>query len=199
KYDDNKEVIGQDTLISPIANPWLGRNARNTYNHLKEGTVEYQRTVAVSWCSYSHIIQLRDWLPDEIGGIAWFSFDNPGQSPRIPIYSGTTTLPESFNFCGQKRYREDAAIWSYRKANKLATVAWQTTKEELLEEVAYFEEKATIENKFLEERTEALLKEGKKEEAQKLLNQYTRDFTGATMLRWKELEEKYWGKFGLGF
>jgi len=44
-----------------------------------------------------------------------------------------------------------------------------------------------------------LLKEGKKEEAQKLLNQYTRDFTGATMLRWKELEEKYWGKFGLGF
>ena len=199
KYDDNKEVIGQDTLISPIAHPWMGGNERNTYNYLKEGTVEFQRTVAVSWCSYSHIIQLRDWLPDEIGGIAWFSFDNPGQSPRIPIYSGTTELPESFSFCGQKRYREDAAIWSYRKANKLATLAWQDTKKEVLGEVAYFEEKATVENKFLEERIAALLKEGKKEDAQKLLNQYTRDFTGATMLRWKELEEKYWGKFGLGF
>ena len=32
-----------------------------------------------------------------------------------------------------------------------------------------------------------------------LLNKFTRDFTGATMLRWKELENKYWGKFGLGF
>ncbi|TAJ06842.1 peptidase [Marinilabiliaceae bacterium JC017] len=199
KYNDEDEVIGQDTITSPIANPWPTGYARKTYNYLKEGTVEYQRTVSVSWCSYSHIIQLRDWLPDKIGGKVWFAFDNPGQSPRIPIYSGTTELPESFNFCGQKRYREDAAIWHYRKANKLATLAWQKTKEEMLGEVAYFEDKADAETQYLEQRVDALLKDGKNEEAQKLINNYTLDFTGATMLRWKELEEKYWGWFGLGF
>ena len=199
KYNDKKEEIGVDTIKSPVANPWMVRGERNLYNQLQEGAVEFQRTVAVSWCSYSEIIQLRDWLPDEIGGIAWFSFDNPGQSPRIPIYSGTTELPESFNFCGQKRYREDAAIWQYRKANKLATLAWQSTKDGLLEEVAYFEEKGQIETKELDERLDQLIKDGKKEEAQKLLNRYTKDFTGATMLRWQELEEKYWAKFGLGF
>jgi hypothetical protein len=43
------------------------------------------------------------------------------------------------------------------------------------------------------------LEEGKKEEATVLLNKFTKDFTGATMLRWKELENEYWGKFGLGF
>lgn len=199
KFNDKKEEIGVDTIKSPIANPWLGRNERNLYNALKEETIEFQRTVAVSWCSYSEIIQLRAWLPDEIGGIAWFSFDNPGQSPRVPIYSGTTELPESFNYCGQKRYREDAAIWQYRKANKLATLEWQSTKEGLLDEVAYFEEKGQTETKELEARLDKLIKEGKKKEAQELLNKYTKDFTGATMLRWKELEEKYWAKFGLGF
>jgi len=199
KRDKDGKEIGIDTITSPIAHPWPGRNDRNLYNALKEGTLEYQRTVAVSWCSYSHIIQLRDWLPDEIGGRAWFSFDNPAQSPRIPIYSGTTKLPESFAFCGQKRYREDAAIWQYRKANKLATLQWQTTRKGMMEEVNYFENKGFEEAEMVEAKIKALLAEGKKEEAQILLNKFTRDFTGATMLRWKELEEAYWQKFGLGF
>ena len=199
KYNDKKEEVGVDTIKSSIANPWMGRGARDLFNQLNEGTVEFQRTVAVSWCSYSEIIQLRDWLPDEIGGIAWFSFDNPGQSPRIPIYSGTTELPESFHYCGQKRYRNDAAIWQYRRANKLATIAWQTTKKGLLDEVSYFEEKGQRETKELEKHLNRLIEEGKKEEAQQLLNKYTKDFTGATMLRWSELEEAYWTKFGLGF
>jgi dipeptidase len=199
KYNDKKEVIGQYTILSPVAQPWLTGNTRTLYNTLKEGAINFQRTVAVSWCSYSHIIQLRDWLPDEIGGVAWFSFDNPGQSPRIPIYSGTTQLPESFNYCGQKRHRDDAAVWQYRRANKLATVAWQENKDQMLDEVLYFEQKATYELQNLEQHVAALLKEGKKAEALKLLNLYTRDFTGATMLRWKELENVYWTKYGMGF
>lgn len=199
KYNDEREVIGEDTVKSPIANPWIGRSARNTYNYLAESTVEFQRTVAVSWCSYSHIIQLRDWLPDEVGGVAWFSFDNPGQSPRIPIYSGTLDLPESFNYCGQKKYRNDAAVWRYRKTNKLATLAWQNTKKGFMENVLYFESKGLNETKYLENKVKELVKDGKMDEARKLVTNYTRDFTGATMLKWEELERYYWQKFGLGF
>jgi dipeptidase len=199
KYNDKREVIGEDTILAPIANAWMGRNERALYNQLAEGTVEFQRTVAVSWCSYSHIIQLRDWLPDEIGGRAWFAFDNPAQSPRIPIYTGSTQLPECFNYCGQKKYREDAAIWNYRKANKLATVAWQYTKEEVDGEVAYFEQRVLDEEAVLAAKVKKLVEEGKTEEAHELLNRYQHDFIGATILRWKTLENKYWKKFGLGF
>lgn len=198
-YNDKREVTSVDTVLSPIAQPWLTTNARNLYNFLDEDAVEFYRTVAVSWCSYSQIIQLRDWLPDAIGGVAWFSFDNPGQSPRIPIFSGTTQLPESFNYCGQKRHRTDAAIWQYRKANKLATLAWQDTREGMMEEVAHFESKAIMEIEFLVKKVQDLAKANKNEEIQKMLTRYTRDFAGATMLRWRELEEEYWGKFGLGF
>ncbi|WP_282039966.1 dipeptidase [Saccharicrinis aurantiacus] len=199
KYDDDDKLISEDTIKSPIANPWPSSSARNTYNYIDSTLVEYQRTVAVSWCSYSEIIQLRDWLPDEVGGVAWLSFDNPGQSPRIPIYAGTTQLPKSFNFCGQKRYREDATIWYYRKANKLATIAWQKNKEHMIDGVLYFEDKALTDGKNLEGQIQQLLLDDKKEEAQKHLNRYTRDFTGATALKWKELEEYYWYKYGLGF
>jgi dipeptidase len=199
RYNDDREEIGVDTIKSPIANPWMTRNERSAYNHLAENTIEFQRTISVSWCSYSHIIQLRDWLPDEIGGIAWFSFDNPGQSPRIPIYSGTLSLPESFNYCGQKKYRNDAAIWRYRKANKLATLAWQNTKDGFMENVMYFQEKSINETKNIETRAKALIADKKTKEAKELITNYTRDFTGASMLKWEEMERKYWHKFGLGF
>lgn len=198
KKKDGKE-ISRDTITSPMAHPWPTRNDRNTFNFIKDKTIEYQRTVAVAWCSYSHIIQLRDWLPDEIGGVAWFSFDNPGQSPRIPIYSGATALPESFNYCGQKKYRQDAAIWRYRKANKLATLEWQKTRKDVDKWFNYFVNKGMTETAALEKIAKKLIKKGKINEAKELITNYTSDFTGATMLKWEELEREYWHKFGLGF
>ena len=85
RLDDGTLV--DDTIVSPIANPWLGTNLRNTLNFIAPETVTFQRTVAVAWCSYSHIIQLRSWLPDEVGGICWMSVDNPAQTPRVPIWN----------------------------------------------------------------------------------------------------------------
>ncbi len=51
--------------------------------------------------------------------MAYFSFDNPGQSPRMPVYAGTLSLPESFKIDCQHSYREDAACWSIRRTNRL--------------------------------------------------------------------------------
>lgn len=199
KFDENRKEIGQDTIISPVANPWLTTDMRNTLNYIAEGTVEFQRTVSVAWCSYSFIVQLRDWLPDEVGGVCWFSFDNPGQSPRIPIFSGTTQLPAGYEFCGQKRYREDAALWDYRRANKLATVSWGRTKETMLTQVLHFESRGKGELPALEAQVSLLLKENKKKEASAILNQYTTDFNAAAIQRWKEMEQQFWGMFGRGF
>lgn len=199
KYNEKKELLKSDTVKANNAHPWPTGDNRSLYNSLKENTIEYQRTVAVAWCSYSFVTQLRSWLPDEIGGRMFFSVDNPAQSPRIPIYSGSTELPNSFNFCGQKRYREDALIWNYRKANKLATLGWQSTKKGMMEEVEYFENKAFNDCEVLEDRALKMIKDKKFDELNILLNKFTKDFTGATALRWKELENEYWHKFGLGF
>jgi dipeptidase len=135
---DGKEKV---SALSPSANPWMTPDMVRMLNGIKDSTVVSYRLVAVPQCSYSHVIQLRDWLPDAIGGIAWMSFDNPGQSPRFPIFCGTTRLPASFNICGQHRYREDATVWTYRRANKLATVRWGQTRGMIAEAVAHFEEK----------------------------------------------------------
>jgi len=198
-YKKDGSVEKVDTVLYEGANPWMGKDEIAMYNALKPGSVEFQRTVSVAWCSYSEIIQLRDWLPDEVGGVAWFSFDNPGQSPRLPIYSGNLSLPDSYSICGQQRYREDAALWSFRKANKLATVKWQKSRKTIETEVATLETKALAEQPALEEQVKELVKKGKNKEARELVTRYSNDFARSAMQRWTELERSFWGQFGRGF
>ena len=175
-----------DTVVSPIANPWLTTTMRNTLNTIAPGTVAFRRTVAVAWCAYSHVIQLRNWLPDSVGGVCWLSLDNPGQSPRIPVFCGTTALPKAYETCGQKQYVPDCALWQFRRANKLATLAWQTTKKGFNEEILRLENLAL----------EGLPGNGASTAA---LNAYTEYIYQEGVLSWKALEEKYWLQFGLGF
>lgn len=188
-----------DTVKSPIANNWMSTDMRNLVNELRPGTIERQRTIAIAGCSYSHVIQCRDWLPEEVGAVAWFSFDNPGQSPRIPIFSGTMSLPESFRICGQHHYREDAAIWSFREANRLSTVNWERGRKLIEPAVAELEQKALSEMPALEVRVKALVKEGRNEEAKKAVTEYTNSFAFASMTRWQEMKRTLWQMFGRGF
>ena len=188
-----------DTVKSPAFNNWMNNDIRTLINELKPGTIERQRTIAIAGCSYSHVIQCRSWLPDEVGAVAWFSFDNPGQSPRIPIFSGTMALPQSYRICGQHRYREDAAIWSFREANRLSAVNWDRGRKLLEPAVAEMEQKALAELPALEERVKGLVKEGKNDEARKAVTEYTNAFAHGAMSRWQEMKAEFWQMFGRGF
>jgi dipeptidase len=197
KDKDGKET--EKKVKSPVINNWMNYDIRTLLNELKPGLIERQRTIAITGCSYSHVIQCRDWLPDEVGAIAWFSFDNPGESPRIPIFSGVLNLPASFSICGQQRYRSDAAIWSFREANRLATVNWSKGRLLIEPAVQEFEDKAFTELPAVEKRVVELVNAGKNEEAKKYVTSYTNSFAGAAMKRWEEMKVTLWGMFGRGF
>jgi dipeptidase len=187
-----------EMIQSPIANPWMGDDMIALLNALKPGVVKRQRTIAIARCSYSQIVQLRSWLPDEIGGIAWFSFDNPGQSPRFPIFSGVLSLPKSFEIDAQQRFRTDSACWAFRRANRLATVRWGQTRKQLQDAVAEFEERAFRELPAIEKIALELHASDPKR-CSEYLTKYTNDFARATMDAWWELGDTFWGIFARGF
>lgn len=197
-----KDKDGKETEMkvkTPVINNWMSNDLRTLLNEVHPELIERQRTIAITGCSYSHVIQCRAWLPDEVGAIAWFSFDNPGESPRIPIFSGALSLPASFGICGQQRYRTDAAIWSFREANRLATVNWSKGRTLIEPAVKEFEDKAFEEIPMIEKRVVELVKEGKNEDAKKYVTAYTNTFAGAAMSRWQEMKITLWGMFGRGF
>lgn len=195
----NRKTGEIDTIVSPVANPWMRSDEIALYAALGDDKMKWTRTVAVPQCAYSTIIQLRDWLPDAVGGVVWMSLDNPGESPRFPIFCGTASLPGVLKVCGNHRYRDDSALWHYRQTNRLATVRWGTCRKTLEPARDYFLKKGLRELPFVEETYKSILEKDGNEEAEAFLTNYTADFVGATILKWDELYRIYWRQFWSGF
>lgn len=192
--DANGAMISFKDTVYPVST-YMPGDMRTLLNSLQKDVTPRIRTIAVIQCSYSHVIQLRNWLPDEVGGVAYFSFDNPAQSPRIPIYAGSTELPKGFDVCGQHRYRQDAAIWAYRETNRISTINWDKTRHLLENQIAYYENKMMQDGKTIEAQAAELIKAGKQKEAVELLNNYTSAFASATSKTWEDLKGELWTIF----
>jgi len=186
---------------SPAVSPWMSRDLVALLNALKPEAVESKRTIAIAGCSYATVIQCRSWLPDAVGGLCWFSFDNPALSPRIPVFAGVKSLPPGFEYCAQHRYRVDSACWAFRQANRLATVRWSVAQPYIETARAEFEDKAFAELAEVERTALKLLEnpDGGEAACAKFLTSYTGDFARAAMQRYRELAETFWGLFGRGF
>jgi dipeptidase len=200
KDADGKEVI--DTIVSPAAHPWMAIEKRDLLNSLEKDAVAFFRPISVQFCAYSWVAQLREDLPDEIGGRLFFSFDVPRLSPRIPIYCGNLNLPGSFNFCGQDHFSRESALWAFRRTNRLAMVNWTIGKAALEPEVLKEENKVFDEIDFIEKRASELLvqdkenlKNGKNTQlCQEYLTDYSNSVARSVIDKWWELGDDLWVK-----
>jgi dipeptidase len=208
EFDATKNLMvsqrrSKEKIKSPVISPWMSYDMRALLNTLKPEAVQRFRTIAISGCSYSHVLQCRDWLPDPVGGICWFAFDNPGQSARIPIFSGTTELPPSFEIGAQHRFRTDSACWAFRRANRLATIRWGRTRQYIEDAIKEFEERAFADLPAIEKKVlELYQSEASKENPVKVreyLTKYTNDFARAAINKYWELGDKFWTMFARGF
>jgi len=128
-YDENGNKI-----VSPLANPFMPYDQLNISNvnggwyHVSEnGHFEFlgERTIARWYTMYGTIIQLRDWLPDEIGGVVWLAQDNIATSIYIPVYCGTTDLPVSYKTPGRtKGFTRESAWWAFNRLGTLSAQRW---------------------------------------------------------------------------
>ncbi len=185
-----------EMVPSPIASAWMPRDMMQLINTLKPGTIQPVRTIPISGCSYATVIQVRGWLPPAVGAICWFAFDNPAMSARIPIFAGASELPPSFEICGQHRFRLDSADWAFRRTNRLATLKWGQTKDQVQGTMAEFEDKAFTDLPAIEKHVQDILasKTPDKEPftVGQYLTKYTNDFARAAMQRYLELGDKFW-------
>lgn len=64
----------------------------------KVDSVEYvnERAIATQQTGFSFVAQMRNWLPDPVGGILWFGVDDANTCVYVPIYCGITEIPECF-------------------------------------------------------------------------------------------------------
>lgn len=195
---DKKGKLTGKFVKSPYANPFMDYDMMPLFK-INGGWNELgERCIARYYCTYATIIQVRSWLPNEIGGLVWFGHDNPAMTAYAPIYIGIEKVPESYKICGRPGFNRNSAWWAFNRVADLSAQKWGHMRVDVDAVRVKFEEEAFSKQKEIEEKALALYKKNPKK-ARKFLTQYSNDWMeNITAAYWKlgdDLWSKYTGKF----
>lgn len=180
EFDMRKNITVTDrdgkTVISPFANPFMKVDELKLHKVNSSWHGLGERAIAVHFTVYATIIQCRDFLPDEVGGVCWFALDNVASSIYIPIYGSVTDLPDTYKTCGRiTGFSKDAAWWAFNRLGTITAKQWGDMHKVVDDvwnplQTSYFQQQKKIEKKAL-----SLLKNEGKSAAINYLTRYTND------------------------
>lgn len=86
----------------------------------------WERTIALYRTSSSFVVQSRNWLPREVGGIIWFGAYAPHGTCYVPILPGSMTLsPTPLSHVYQGVLDKDTNFWAHRMVMNIAQVKFK--------------------------------------------------------------------------
>lgn len=151
---------------SPLATPFPNSEMRKLIKQT------YRRPVARHRGHYGMVMQLRGWLPKEIGGVYWVYLDNPYFSPYVPIYSGNLSVAETYNTYDPNKYDEKSARWAIDFVDNLANLRFQDIANDVRAVRDPFEAEMFNNQKAVEDEAMSLYKKDPKL-AQEYLTKYS--------------------------
>lgn len=116
-YLQNTEFdMTKDIGAGPHGCPYRWRPLTWKYN---DTMYFHERATMTQQTGFSYVAQGRNWLPDHIGGIIWFSVDDAGSTVYVPMYCGMTEVPESYaeGNGDMLTYSPTSAFWAFNKVS----------------------------------------------------------------------------------
>ena len=193
EMDDHYKLTGK-YIKSPYANPFMHYDMmplfkiNGGWNHMGE------RCIARYYCTYVTVIQVRGWLPNDIGGLVWFGYDNPAMTSYAPIYIGIEKVPESYKICGRPRFNRECAWWAFNRVADLSAQKWGHMRHDVEKVWKDFEEKVFQEQKEIERKALALYKKNP-QKVRKLLTQHSNKWMNKLVNAYWQLGDDLWSKY----
>ena len=189
--DDSGQMV-----ISPLANPFMPYDMNKVFRINGGWGWRGERTIARWYTMYATIIQSRDWLPDEIGGVVWLAMDNVASSIYIPVYCSVTDLPAPYKIPGRPDgYTTESAWWAFNRLGTLAAQRWGDMRHDL--DAVWIPWQAELIQKQKEVEAEALAMYNKErtEKTIKFLTAYTNEWGNRVVEKAWDLGDLLWTKY----
>jgi dipeptidase len=185
-FHDTPYYTGTGVSSGPYDNPYRWRPV---FFQLEGDTVNrygWERPVSQPQTAFSFISQARNWLPNEIGGICWYSVDDTYSNAWMPLYLGLNQVPPSLAGGSPVEFDWDKAYWVFSLVNNFAYGLYNQVIGDIQQVQKEIEDRAftmvpAIDKAALELHASS----------QDLLNDYLTDFSvnnaEYTTKRWREL------------
>jgi dipeptidase len=135
---------------SPLTTPFLTDLQMELLN------IPWSRNIATNSCAYSWVSQMRKDLPETVGGVMWFGYDNPAHTLYVPVYTGTRDTKDTWkgNF-DRDKFSFDSAQWAFMLQDDVVNWKYQEAIKDLEAvrnpiEAEFFANQAEVEKKAAE-------------------------------------------------
>lgn len=185
--------MSKDAGAGPFHSPYRWRPLTWKYN----GTEYFNERVTVTQqTGFSFIAQMRNWLPNHIGGIYWFGVDDAGSTVYVPFYCGITKVPHSFaeGNGDMLTYSDDAAFWVFNRVAHFKYLFYDRVMPEIKKVQDELETGFSNDIVKIDADALALYKEDPSKGRQ-FLTDYADNSANKTIKRWKDLDNFLLVKF----
>jgi len=162
----------------------------------EDKTYVNERATATQQTGFSFVAQMRNWLPNPIGGIFWFGVDDAATSVYTPIYCGITETPESFAVGNgdMLTYSPTSAFWAFNKVSNFAYLRYDLMSADVRKVQKELEEHYKLMTPVVDNAAKELYNSNP-DEAIAFLTKYSVNTADALTARWQQLFEYLLVKF----
>jgi dipeptidase len=146
----------------------------------------WERPISTQQAGFVMLAQCRAWLPDPVGGVYWFTPDDPYTSCFTPFYCGIEALPVAYTTGDHDRCSLDSAWWVFNVVSNLTYDRWSRVLPDV-QAVQRESERAFFEMLPLVDRTAAALAERDPELMRRYLTEYSVRSAERLFDSWREL------------
>ena len=149
-----------------------------------------ERPVSTQQTGFCAVCQMRSALPDAVGGILWFTNDDPNMAPFTPVYCGSTQVPTCYQrIPGQQddlHYAEGSAFWLQNTVSNYVYPYYSKMFPDLQQVRDSIEQGTFKEIPLLDSMTKVAM-QSHPDNYRKLLTEYSAQKATDMMRRWKQL------------
>ncbi len=153
--------MSKDAGAGPFGNPYRWRPLT-----WKVDGVTYcnERATATQQTGFSFVAQLRNWLPDAVGGINWFGVDDAASTVYFPMYCGANRVPKAFaqGNGSMMEFTTDAAFWVFNMVSNFAYTRYNVIHPEIAKKQKELETQYVNFTKIIDNAAKDMLKQDKK-------------------------------------
>lgn len=173
----------------------FGSKLRHSPLTFKVDGVEYghERPVATQQSGFVFVGQMRNRLPNYMGGILWFGVDDAASNVFVPIYCCTDKVPVCFDEKNGSLldYSPTSAFWTFNYVSNFAYGKYLPMMKDIVKKQKEIESNFERQQPIIESEAAKMTEQ----EARKLLTNYSVNASENTNAQWKALGEFLLVKF----
>ncbi|TDH65188.1 uncharacterized protein CCR75_001545 [Bremia lactucae] len=144
-YQDTPYDLTKGLAAGPFGNPmrWDGDE--------KGVTGGWERPISMYRTVFSFVLQARSFLPDAVGGVAWYGQSSPHASIYVPFSCAQEQVPLSYVLGKESEFTQESAWWAFSFVNNWSILRFNVISKDIRDRIADLQEICFDKRKAMEQ------------------------------------------------